>query len=53
MKKPDAVLRELGQLHDFYRELAKFRFKNEQKSKAVAPDRETASLVPRPAAPGR
>jgi len=27
MKKPDAVLRELGQLHDFHRELRKFRLK--------------------------
>lgn len=31
MKSPDVVFRELGQLYDFYREIAKFRFKSEGK----------------------
>ena len=54
MKNPDAVLRELGQLYDFQRELAKFRFKKKPKSnRAAAPDRKTAPLVPRSAVPGR
>jgi len=52
MRKPDAVLRELGQLYDFYRELAKFRFKGKGKpNRAVAPDRETTPL--RTAVPDR
>jgi len=45
MKKPDAVLRELGQLYDFRKELAKFRFKGKGESNRTgAPDRETAPL---------
>jgi len=36
MKKFDAVLRELGQLYDFRRELTEFRFKNKRKAKKVA-----------------
>lgn len=45
MKKPDAVLRELGQLYDFRKELAKFRFKGKGKPiRAAAPDRETTPL---------
>ncbi len=31
MKKPDVVLRELGHLYEFYRELAKFRFRDKGK----------------------
>jgi hypothetical protein len=54
MKNPDAVLRELGQLHEFQQELARFRFRKTPKSnKAAAPDRKTAPLAPRSAASGR
>ena len=53
MKNPDIVLRELAQLYDFQKELAKFRFRERPKSnKAAKPDRETAPLVPRSAVPG-
>lgn len=45
MKKPDAVLRELGQLYDFQKELVKFRFRKKRESnKAVAPAPEAAPL---------
>ena len=53
MKKPDAVLKELGQLYDFHRELSRFRLKQKREpNKAVAPDRQTATPVPRSEAPG-
>jgi hypothetical protein len=54
MRNPDAVLRELGQLYDFQKELAKFRFKMRPTSnKAAAPDRGIAPHVPRSVVPGR
>ena len=54
MKKPDAVLRELGQLYDFQKELSKFRFRDRQKpSEDAAADRETKPLTPRSAVAGR
>ncbi len=50
MRNPDAVLRELAQLHDFQKELAKFRFsKRSRYNKAATPDREKKPLVPRSA----
>jgi hypothetical protein len=53
MKNPDAVFRELGQLFDFQRQLAKFRFRKRHKSnKAAAPDRETAPPISRSSVPG-
>ena len=33
MNKPDAVLRELGQLYDFYRELKKFKVKPKRQAR--------------------
>ena len=51
MKKPDAVLRELGQLYDFQREIAKFRLKERPRSaKAAAPDPKAAASGPKAAA---
>jgi hypothetical protein len=39
MRDPDAVLRELGRLYDFQKQLAKFRFTGSPKpSKDTAPD---------------
>lgn len=35
MKSPDAVFRELGQLYDFYREIAKFRLMDKEKPGAA------------------
>ena len=35
MKNPDAVLRELGQLYDFYKEIARFRMKKSEKPNAI------------------
>jgi len=44
MKSPDAVFRELAKLYDFYRELAKFRFKKEKRkpNKGVQEDARTS-----------
>lgn len=44
MKSPDMVFRELAKLYDFYRELAKFRFKkgNHKPSKSMGPDARTS-----------
>lgn len=50
MKNPDVVLRELGQLHDFRRELAKFRFSKTIKASRAAPARKSDPLAPRPGA---
>ena len=54
MKRADDTLRELGQLYDFQKELAKFRLRPKPESnEAVAPDRRTAPPVPNSAARGR
>ena len=53
MNKPDTVLRELGQLYEFYRELRKFRLKHRpEPNKVAALDRQAATPRPRPSAPG-
>jgi hypothetical protein len=36
MKSPDVVFRELGELYDFYREIAKFRFKDQENKEPAA-----------------
>jgi len=52
MKKPDVVLRELGQLYDFRRELAKFHFKPKRKTgQTLAVKREP--VLPRPVLSGK
>lgn len=54
MSASEFVLRELGQLYDFRKELAKFRFREGPKSdKAVARDRKATPFVPRSAVSGR
>ena len=50
MKKVDAALRELGQLYDFEKELAKLRLRHTRPyNQAVAMVRRTAPGGPRPA----
>ena len=54
MKKPDAVLRELGELYDFHRELRRFRFRQgREPDQVAAPDRGTAPQRPRSPVPDR
>ena len=51
MKNPETVFRELGQLYDFQRELAKFRFRDKRKSNpAVASGQPVVRL---PVLPGK
>lgn len=53
MKNPDVVLREIGRLYDFQKELVKFRFRKRSRSnKAIARDRKTADGKTGPSAPG-
>jgi hypothetical protein len=49
MKSPDVVFRELGQLYDFYREIAKFRVVDKEKPSASP----TRDPQPAPASPPR
>jgi|GEM_PF-2431231 len=37
MKKPDVVLRELGQLYDFQKEIEKFRFREKGETEPHGP----------------
>jgi hypothetical protein len=48
MKNPDNVLRELGDLFEFYRQIKKFKFKDKKKSnKSVQVNVDSAALPPR------
>jgi hypothetical protein len=54
MRKADDTLKELGQLYDFQKELARLRLRPKPESdRAAAPDRKTASHVPHSADRGR
>jgi len=58
MKSPDVILNELGQLYDFYKEIAKFKLKRKESSEKgrlsekqgdAAPPNQSSSL-PKPGA---
>jgi len=47
MKSPDEVLEALAKLYDFYREIAKFKFKGKRRHDRATPtDAESASHHP-------
>ena len=47
MKNPDTVLRELGQLYDFNKEIARFRIRKSEKPNAGEKKAVQGELTPR------